>query len=368
MTNYYNEFNPQSAAMLKQMMLDRIIPHGDVDTRPIQEVQAHEIKGYKQCHFFAGIGGWSIALKLAGWPSDRPVWTGSCPCQPFSSAGKQKGKKDERHLWPVWFRLIQELRPSIVFGEQVERAIAHGWLDDVYQGLESEGYAVGSAVLPACSVGAPHKRDRLWFVGHAEHDGSHGRQVEGGNGPAVCDNAQGQDSAIQFEGASQSGNVADSGKQRSQGHGGFGKKHDTQGRQAEERHPWQSGVWIDCPDGKQRLVESSIPLLADGVQHRKPILHAFGNAIVPQVAAEFIEAFTKTLLTIALLLTAPAYAASVTFKPQAEIVPPLSQEGLHFQSARGLNLTVWKPQCEELIRRGLNPPPECEEILEGLEE
>ena len=124
-----------------------------------------DLRGYTQCHFFAGIGGWSLALKLAGWPEDRPVWTGSCPCQPYSTAGKQRGNADERDLWPAFFRLIAECRPEFVFGEQVENAIRHGWLDRVYADLEREEYAVGAAVLGAHSVGAPHRRYRLYWGG-----------------------------------------------------------------------------------------------------------------------------------------------------------------------------------------------------------
>jgi len=249
--HYYNEFNPESAAMLRRMMNDGLLPKGDVDERSILDVRADDLRGYTQCHFFAGIGGWSYALQLAGWPDDRPVWTGSCPCQPFSSAGRQNGKADDRHLWPVWERLIAECRPANVYGEQVESAIAHGWLDDVYQGLEAQGYAVGSAVLPACSVGAPHKRNRLWFVAHSSGKGL-------------------------------------------QGHGGLINEHETQGREDQTGHSapgsFWSGEWIDCPDGKQRLVKPGLPLLAHGVQRRRAILHAIGNAILPQVAAKFIGA------------------------------------------------------------------------------
>jgi site-specific DNA-cytosine methylase len=122
-------------------------------------------------HFFAGIGGWSIALRLAGWPDDRPVWTGSCPCQPFSAAGAGKAADDERHLWPAWFPLIAECRPAVVFGEQVEAAVGWGWLDAVFADLEGEGYACGATVLPACGLGAPHIRQRLWFVGHTDGAG-----------------------------------------------------------------------------------------------------------------------------------------------------------------------------------------------------
>ncbi|MBS1371466.1 MAG: DNA cytosine methyltransferase [Lentisphaeria bacterium] len=163
--NYYNEFDPDAAAQLRELIAAGLIPPGDVDERSITDVQADDLRGYAQCHFFAGIGGWSLALRLAGWPDERPVWTGSCPCQPFSTAGKQRGTRDERDLWPVFAELIRQRRPDRVFGEQVENAIRHGWLDRVYADMEAENYAVGAAVLGAHSVGAPHRRLRLYWGG-----------------------------------------------------------------------------------------------------------------------------------------------------------------------------------------------------------
>jgi DNA (cytosine-5)-methyltransferase 1 len=292
MTAYYNEFNPEAAHMLRQLIADGHVAPGDVDERSITEVKADDIKGYRQCHWFAGIGGWSVALRLAGWDDDREVWTGSCPCQPFSSAGRQKGKEDERHLWPVWFRLIRESKPQFVFGEQVSAAISHGWWDDVADDLEGEGYTTRAEIRPACSVGAPHKRDRLWFVGNAEYDGQPTMQEPGSEGQAVQHDTQRQDSASEFAGAGASSDVANAEQPGLEGHAGYGERSGEPGREREKqkRSAWQGGVWIDCPDGRQRLVEPSIRLLADGVQHRKPILHALGNAIVPQVAAAFIKA------------------------------------------------------------------------------
>jgi len=174
--NYYNEYDAKTAAWLKQLITEGLVPHGDVDTRSISEVTAGDLSGYKQCHFFAGIGGWSLALQLAGWPATRPVWTGSCPCQPFSQAGKQKGTEDERHLWPVFFNLIRQCSPVTVFGEQVASAIPHGWLDDLSADLEAEDYTVGSCVLGAHSVGADHIRQRLYWVANAklQHERSTG--------------------------------------------------------------------------------------------------------------------------------------------------------------------------------------------------
>lgn len=290
MAAYYNEFHPPAAAMLRQLIKDGLIADGEVDERSIKEVTADELKGFTQCHFFAGIGGWPVALRLAMWPDDRPVWTGSCPCQPFSSAGKQKGKKDERHLLPIWLNLIRECRPAIIFGEQVASAVAHGWLDDVYQGLEEQNYAVGAAVLPACSVGAPHKRDRLWFVGNAQHDGHAAAAQCGGDGAPVSNHPQGQNSAIEFTRTGAAEHVANAGGKRLERHRELEQQPISEGWQRKEGHPWTDGALFDCPDGKARLIEPSICLLAHGVQHRAPILHAFGNAIVPQVAAEFIKA------------------------------------------------------------------------------
>ena len=160
--NYYNEFDPAAAAWLRELIALGLLPPGEVDERSIKDVRSSDL-GYDQCHFFAGIGGWSLALRLAGWPEDRPVWTGSCPCQPYSTAGKQRGNADERDLWPEFFRLIAERRPQFIFGEQVENAVRHGWLDRVCRDLEGEGYAVGAAVLGAHSVGAPHRRQRLYW-------------------------------------------------------------------------------------------------------------------------------------------------------------------------------------------------------------
>ena len=162
--NYYNEWDSFAAEWLKELIKDGLIPDGEVDSRSIADVSPEDLKGFTQCHFFAGIGGWSRALQIAGWSPDRPVWTGSPPCQSFSTAGKGTGKDDERHLWPVFFNLIRECNPHTVFGEQVASAIRHGWLDDLQNDFEAEGYASAAVVLPSGSIGAYHKRDRLFFT------------------------------------------------------------------------------------------------------------------------------------------------------------------------------------------------------------
>jgi DNA (cytosine-5)-methyltransferase 1 len=218
--NWYNEIDPYAAQWLRNLIQSQQIPPGTVDERPIQDIRPVDLAPYVQCHFFAGIAGWSLALRLAGFPTDRPVWTGSCPCQPFSAAGKGGGFADERHLWPFWFHLIGQCRPPIVFGEQVARATL--WLDLVLADLESKNYAVGAAVLPAASVGAPHIRERVWFVADAD-----GQSLEWLAEPR------------------------------------------------EERNFWET--------------EPGMGRVADGIPNAMGQLRAYGNAIVPQVAAEFIR-------------------------------------------------------------------------------
>lgn len=271
MTAYYNEIDPYAAQWLRNLIKEGLIADGEVDTRSIVDVRPRDLVAFKQCHFFAGLGGWSHALRLAGWPDDRPVWTGSCPCQPFSAAGDQRGFSDPRHLWPDWFRIIRQSCPSVVFGEQV--ASATFWIDRVCADMEAQGYAIGTAILPACSVNAPHKRDRLWFVAHADLLGaSEGRVQWGGQ--------------FGWPGGYQ--------EARALGHpagigGGSGLC------EADTLENWNgvagtSGAVVTGHDGKSRRVKPGVHLLAHGVPARVGKLRAYGNAIVPQVAAEFIRA------------------------------------------------------------------------------
>lgn len=162
---YYNEIDPFAAAWLRELIKHGHIAPGEVDERSITDVRAADLVGFTQVHLFAGIGGWSLAARLAGWPDDRPLWTGSAPCQPFSSAGKQRGADDERHLWPIMRDLVAECRPAIVAGEQVASRLGLDWLASVRADLEGEGYAVGAADLCAAGIGAPHIRQRLYWGG-----------------------------------------------------------------------------------------------------------------------------------------------------------------------------------------------------------
>lgn len=162
---YYNDADKYVCAWLDNLQREGAIAAGDVDCRPIQEIKPHELEPYTQCHFFAGVGGWSLALRMAGWPDDEPVWTGSCPCQPWSKMGRRRGEDDPRNLWPIWFELIRRRQPATILGEQV--AGAGLWLDNAFADLEGLGYACGAADMPAASEGAPQNRPRLWFVADA---------------------------------------------------------------------------------------------------------------------------------------------------------------------------------------------------------
>jgi DNA (cytosine-5)-methyltransferase 1 len=288
--NYYNEIDPYAAQWLRNLIDAGHIAPGIVDERSITDVKPADLAGYTQYHFFAGIGVWSHALRQSGWPDSRPVWTGSCPCQPFSAAGNQKGIADERHLWPVWFNLIRECRPPVIFGEQVEAAVNHGWLDLVYDDLEGENYAVGAAGIPAAGVGAPHIRHRLYFVAQSPAV----RRRGGGDGNSAWYSGQ-----IQAEGRGAPSELADNidaGSQRWVRGGAHEKRQDQHGHVGRYGTTgfWADADWIDCKDGKTRPVESGTFPLAHGATARVGRLRAYGNAIVPQVAQTFIEAYLAT--------------------------------------------------------------------------
>lgn len=264
MAAYYNENDKKTADWLRQLIRAGLIANGDIDDRSIEEVTAEDIIGYTQHHFFAGIGGWSYALRLAGLDDKEKVCTASLPCQPFSVAGKQEGEKDLRNLLPCFLNLIKDIKPKIIFGEQVENAVKHGWSESLQTGLEREGYAVRFEVLGAHSAGAPHIRQRLYWMGYAN---SIGWQKRGKNATA----------------------------QRS--------------GEAINSTDWGDVQWVGGKDGRFRPIKSSLVPVVNGVSERMvrsghfseqieadqsgeavPLrLKGYGNAIVPQVAAMFIR-------------------------------------------------------------------------------
>lgn len=324
MNAYYNEHEPYAAQWLRNLAAAGHITNGRVDERDIQAVVAGDVDGFTRCHFFAGIAGWDYALQLAGWPADRPVWTASLPCQPFSAAGSRKGGEDDRHLWPVFYGLVRECRPATIFGEQVEAAIGHGWLDRVFADLESEGYACGAVSLPACSVGAPHIRSRVFWVADAERDRGHDRRRERGSGTEAVTGREAQERSgdlLEAEGHGHASRLEHatgeqarlSGRSREprtasgMGHAasrGCEEPSQRNGQQEANSANWNSSrpdtnrpnAWTDsefipCADGKARRIESGTFPLATGISARVGKLRAYGNAIVPQAAAEFVKAF-----------------------------------------------------------------------------
>ena len=320
MAAYYNEFDPYAAQWLRNLIAAGHIVPGDVDERSIKDVKADDLKGYTQAHFFAGIGGWSYALRSAGWPDDRPVWTGSCPCQPFSVAGFQGGFDDERHLWPAWQQLISERSPTVVFGEQV--AAASKWLDLVRSDLEKMGYAVGAIPIEAASADADHFRDRYWFVADRDQQReSEGLQRSGQQRGTSGDQKNNS-------GALANGNDAERRSSQSAGHVANGSEagrnesdSDTKERRDfplvnSESIGWGEGwtehefrsrgftaavasidgsQYVECPGGKwRRLPPPRVRWLGVGLPARVAKLRAIGNAIDRRPAAKFIQAYAQT--------------------------------------------------------------------------
>lgn len=267
----YNEIDTYPAAWLRNLVACGHVAPGIVDERSIADLGPDDVRGPGQRHFFAGIGGWSYALRLARVPDDADVWTASCPCQPFSAAGRRGRADDLRHLWPALYRLVAECRPAILFGEQVASGDGRQWLTAVRADMEAIGYAVGAADLAAASVGAPHIRQRLYFVARrmGDADGEHAGRVS--------------NRARRTQGESEGPRGVDR-------YVGYQPRAPSRTRDA-----WSDAEWIACTDGKSRPAQPGAFPLADGVPYRVGKLRAYGNAIVPQVAAAFIRATLDAL-------------------------------------------------------------------------
>ncbi|MBW7852607.1 MAG: DNA cytosine methyltransferase [Rhodospirillales bacterium] len=329
MAVYYNDSDPAACAWLRELIAAGQLPDGMVDERSILDVEPSDLRGFTQCHFFAGIGGWPHALRLAGVAEDRFVWTGSPPCQPFSQAGQRKGQNDERHLAPAFLRLVAACRPGLVFGEQVASAAVLGasgrtagaeaegaagwaWFDALADALEAASYAVAAADLPAAGIGAPHIRQRLFFGAVAMGSAT------GGLGHGLGARSQGRlgmrERPDQRAAGSTglAGGLADA-DGRIVGHGALqrGREYRCQpqdGGAAGQDRPlvdpagtgatdglWRNPDWLICRDGLWRPVEPGTFPLADGIPGRMGLLRGYGNAIVPPLAAEFVTAFLECL-------------------------------------------------------------------------
>lgn len=294
---YYNEHDTYAAQWLRNLISAGLIAPGWVDERSIVDVEPDELSVFTQCHFFAGIGVWSYALRLAGWPDDRPIWTGSCPCQPFSGAGKREGFADERHLWPVWFDLIRERRPGVVIGEQVASPDGLGWWDAVQDDLEGADYAGAALDLCVPGVGGPHIRQRLYWMANAKREASM-RAERDASGPSsaaggldhtastrcerTLENAEGEarnETRLRLSGeAGRTSGLVDAARI---GHGTndmepVAGRRECATRPADGAHAsgepaacpvngfWRAADWLFCRDGKWRPVEPEHVEMADG--------------------------------------------------------------------------------------------------------
>lgn len=307
---YYNEIDPFAAQWLRNLIAAGHIAPGEVDERSIEDVTPDDLRGFTQCHFFAGIGVWSHSLRLAGWPDDRPVWTGSCPCQPFSAAGKGDGFADERHLWPHFFHLISECGPQHVFGEQVASGNANTWFDLVQADLEGVGYAFGLVPFTSAGIGAPHIRERAYWVANAgsgrydRRTAAAGQETRAGAGIAIGVGIGGLGNAnvARLEGLSGNDGAAGwKGQTRSATSPGIHM------RALEVNGFWRDADWLLCRDGNWRPVEPGTFPLVDGAaarmgrvepgvarvasSNRVGRLKGYGNAINAQAAAAFIRAY-----------------------------------------------------------------------------
>ncbi len=327
MAVYYNDADPAVCAWLRELIVAGQLPDGMVDGRSILDVAPDDLRGFTQCHFFAGIGGWPYALRLAGVAEDLSVWTGSPPCQPFSQAGQRKGQHDDRHLAPAFLRLVAACRPGLVFGEQVASAAVLGpvggaartatqdaagwaWFDALADALEAASYAVAAADLPAAGIGAPHIRQRLFFGAVALDARSGGLGDSLGAGPQGRIGMPGGSDQRAARPTGLAGGLAD-------GDGGLARHGPIQRGWQHRREPpdgeagglvectdpagtgpthgvWRDPDWLLCRDGRWRPVEPGTFPLADGIPGRMGLLRGYGNAIVPPLAAEFVRAFLES--------------------------------------------------------------------------
>lgn len=266
---YYNEIDPFCVEWLKTLIAAGHIADGDVDSRSIVEVKPEDLRGYTQCHFFAGIGVWSHALRGAGWPDSCPIWSASCPCQPFSAVGNKKGLDDERHLWPEVLRLVKSERPITIVGEQVASQDALAWLDVVFSDLESENYSTGAVDTCAAGFGSPQIRQRLYWLADAKY-----ARLEGHGG---------SDDALEEPGWIEAGEI---GSSPSRGPvNGF----------------WSDAIWLPCldrtEDGRQKFrpTQPSIQPMASRTPSHMGRLRAYGNCLCAPQAQAFIEAVREII-------------------------------------------------------------------------
>ena len=234
------------------------------------------------------------------------ILTGGFPCQPYSSAGKRLGKEDERHLWPEMLRAIREISPSFVVGENV-RGLTN-WngglvFDEVCSELENYGYSVAPVIIPACGVGAPHRRERVWFVAYSNSNAGRRRPCESGREKRETNSDGKPKIYIRPHTDGKTGNAADAQQFRLEyckEQGGFTESQKEAQRQSGNfAKQFKANGWARFPTqppvcGGDDGLSSEL----DGItfsKWRAESIKAYGNAIVPQVAYEIFKAITKTI-------------------------------------------------------------------------
>lgn len=319
MSTFYNDNDPFACEWLRNLIAAGHLPAGDVVCKDIRELRGEDVEGYERVSLFAGIGGWDYALELAGWPKGRSIWTASCPCPPFSAAGRKYcpnchrsrlgfvgwdefgcpecDYRDPRHLWPSLRNLIRECRPDTIVGEQVASNNGRGWLARVQVDLQELGFAFGAQDSCAASVAAPHIRQRLFWVANAVRVNSRERRIAGGQEGARRQYGHDDDGRASWLGSpsqpgleGHAGNVNAGDQPRR-----FGKDAARSIAETGCADPWSDFTVVACGDGKTRRIptEPSLFPLASGVPGRVGQLRAAGNAIVPKAAAIFIRAFLE---------------------------------------------------------------------------
>lgn len=273
-------------------------------------------------------------LNATAYAGRIDILTGGFPCQPYSLAGKRKGKEDERHLWPEMLRVIRECAPRYVVGENVRGLV--GWnggmvFEEVCADLEAEGYAVQPFILPACAVGAPHRRDRVWFVAYANDTTSNtkgnrnfrnlgatrkkGKEPEGekprgkpqrdnqrnasdakrvrlehGTQPRGLESVQGQVGRQPTHTPEADGSFRYSPEtMRSRGQQNHRQRESRQSNQKSQVTNWENFPTVPPVCGG----DDGLPKELDGhtfSKWRRESIKAYGNAIVPQVALQIFKA------------------------------------------------------------------------------